>query len=87
VHVTVPSSYGMTAVLKGTAEIKRRYSRSRAAEPRGNLSRRAPPVSHRLTVQQAAEPQEKISQFLYTFYATAAVKRRQAVWTAKQLGM
>ena len=60
-HVTVPSSYGMTAVLKGTAEIKRRYSRSRAAEPRGNLSRRAPPVSQRLTALRAAQPRDDAS--------------------------
>jgi hypothetical protein len=28
---------------------------------------RAAPVSHRLTAQQATEPQESISQFLHTF--------------------
>ena len=42
--------------LKDRAKL-RASLRDRAAEPRENLSRRAPPVSQRLTALRAAEPQ------------------------------
>jgi len=45
----------------GHAPIHSSLARRAAAEPRENLSRRAPPVSQRLTALRAAEPRDDAS--------------------------